>query len=149
MRRGVWIAGVLLTALTMGLEFAHVLEWPVKQGYPGELWVRLQESLYVWFGTVGAVLYVLAVLTGVVLAVLVRRAPTWWAAGLQVAALASFLTVIYPVNQRLPVTSAEPASVPADWESLRVRWELGHTIGFVLFLAAFVVLVLNRPRRTG
>lgn len=148
MRRGLWFAAVLLTALTMGLEFAHVLEWPAKQGYSGQLWVRLQESLYTWFGTLGAVVYVLAVIVGVVLAFRVRRAPVWWAAGLQVAALASFLAVIYPVNQRLPISSSDQVTVPADWTSLRVRWELGHTVGFVLFLIAFVLLLSNRPEET-
>lgn len=141
-----WIAAVVLTALTMGLEFAHVLEWPVKQGYSGELWVRLQESLYSWFGTVGAVLYVLAVVAGVVLAVRLKRRAIWWAAGLQVAALASFLAVIYPVNRRLPLGSGDRVTVPPDWTSLRVRWELGHTIGFVLFLAAFVLLLWHRTK---
>jgi hypothetical protein len=146
MRRGLWFAGVVLTALTMGLEFAHVLEWPVKQGYSGEMWVRLQESLYSWFGTVGAALYVLAIVVGVALAVTRKRTPLWWAAGLQVVALATFLAVIYPVNRRLPLTSGDQVSVPPDWASLRVRWELGHTVGFALFLAAFVLLLRDRSR---
>ena len=147
MRRGLWFAAVVLTALTMGLEFAHVLEWPVKQGYSGELWVRLQESLYLWFGNLGAILYVLAVIVGVVLAFRVKRTSMWWAAGLQVAALASFLAVIYPVNLRLPLSSSDQVTVPPDWASLRVRWELGHTIGFVLFLSAFVLLLRNSPEK--
>ncbi|HEX3784445.1 MAG TPA: hypothetical protein VHX38_32700 [Pseudonocardiaceae bacterium] len=103
-------AAVLLTGLTMGLEFAHILEWPQKQHYPGPLYVRLQESLYIWFGNLGGVLYVLAVVATVALAVLARRdrrsrGVLGVAAGLQVVALAGFLTVIYPVNQRFPVNS--------------------------------------------
>jgi hypothetical protein len=150
MRRGVTFAAVLLTALTMGLEFAHVLEWPQKQHYSGSLYVRLQESLYIWFGNLGSVLYVAAVIVTVVLAVLVRRAGglRWWistAAALQVIALASFLTVILPVNQRLPVNSA--GTVPADWTTLRDRWELGHTVGFLLFAVSFVLLLLTLTRR--
>lgn len=43
MRRSARLANLVLTALIMGLEFAHVLEWPQKQGYPGALYVRLQE----------------------------------------------------------------------------------------------------------
>jgi hypothetical protein len=144
MRRAVLFAAVLLTALTMGLEFAHVLEWPQKQHYAGPLYVRLQESLYLWFGNLGGVLYVLAVIATVVLAVLVRRdagrrAVLGTAAGLQVIGLVTFLTIIQPVNQRLPVNSA--GVVPVDWTSLRDRWELGHAIGFVLFAASFVLLL--------
>ncbi|HKN95506.1 MAG TPA: hypothetical protein VJX10_00200 [Pseudonocardiaceae bacterium] len=146
MRRGVLFAAVLLTALTMGLEFAHVLEWPQKQHYPGPLYVRLQESLYIWFGNVGGVLYVLAVIATVVLAVLARpRGLLGVAAGLQVVGLASFLAVVYPVNQRLPVNSG--GAVPADWAALRDRWELGHAIGFGLFAVSFVLLLAFLTRR--
>ena len=45
-RRWVLVAALLLTAWTMGLEFAHVLEWQPKSAYPGPLYVRLQEPLY-------------------------------------------------------------------------------------------------------
>lgn len=152
MRRGVLFAAVLLTALTMGLEFAHVLEWPQKQHYSGPLYVRLQESLYVWFGNLGGVLYVLAVVATVVLAVLTRhdrgaRGVLGVAAGLQVVGLASFLTVVYPVNLRLPVAGS--GSVPPDWAGLRDRWEWGHTVGFVLFTASFVLLLVFLVRRTA
>lgn len=35
--------------------------------------------------------------------------------------------VIYPVNLRLPITTGSTVTVPADWASPHVRWELGHT----------------------
>lgn len=150
MRRGVLSAALLLTALTMGLEFAHVLEWPQKQHYPGSLYVHLQESLYIWFGNLGGVLYVLAVVATVVLAILLRREPArrgWFAtaAGLQVVAQVTFLTIVYPVNLRLPVDSA--GTVPADWAALRDRWELGHAVGFALFTASFVLLLVPLVRQ--
>lgn len=149
MRRVMLFLVLLLTALTVGLEFAHVLEWPRKQHYPGALYVRLQESLYVWFGNLGGIVYVLAVLATVVLAVLVRRDRGWrWpvavAAGLQVLALVSFLAVIYPVNQQFPVGGT--GAVPSDWAALRERWELGHSLGFVLFAASFVLTALTLVR---
>jgi hypothetical protein len=137
--------------LAMGLEFAHVLEWPQKQRYSGSLYVRLQESLYIWFGNLGGVLYVLAVAMTVVLAVLVRRQPgrrgaIGTAAALQVVGLITFLTIIRPVNLRLPVNSG--GTVPADWAGLWDRWELGHTVGFVLFAAAFVLLLVPFMRQS-
>lgn len=151
MRRGVLFAAVLLTALTMGLEFAHVLEWPQKQHYSGSLYVRLQESLYIWFGNLGGLLYVSAVAVTVVLAVLVRRQSgrrgvIGTAAALQVVGLITFLTVVYPVNLRLPVNSV--GTVPSDWTGLRDRWELGHTVGFVLFAASFVLLLVPLVRQS-
>lgn len=149
MRRVVLFAAVVLTALTMGLEFAHVLEWPQKQHYSGPLYVRLQESLYVWFGNLGGVLYVLTVIATVVLALLMRRDPgsrglVGAAAALQVVGLASFLAIVYPVNLRLPVDSG--GAVPPDWTGLRNRWELGHAVGFVLFAASFVLLLIPLVR---
>jgi hypothetical protein len=151
MRRGVYFAALLLTAWTMGLEFAHLLEWPVKATYPGPLYVWLQESLYVWFGNVGSVIYVLAIVASVVVAVLSRtdRGARWLtgvAAGLEIVGLASFFAIIYPVNLRFPVYGT--GAVPEDWAGLRVRWEFGHTLGFVLFTAAFALQVLCLLRRT-
>lgn len=142
-RAGLFLA-LLLTAWTMGLEFAHLLEWAPKTGYPAALYVRLQESLYVWFGNVGGVIYVLAVVLGVIVAVSLRRERSsrllvGSAAVLQVAALVEFLTVVYPVNGRFPVHGT--GAVPGDWAVLRHRWEMGHAVGFVLFTAAFVLLL--------
>lgn len=141
-----WIVTLLLVALTMGLEFAHLLEWQPKAEYPGALYVRLQKSLYVWFGTVGAALYVVAILATMALAVVRRgdRPPLVPLAALaEVIALVTFLAVIYPVNQRFPVHSA--GTVPPDWMALRDRWELTHAGGFVLFAVAFVLLLVARP----
>lgn len=151
MRRACFFLAVLLTAWAMGLEYAHVLEWPAKAGYPAGLYVRLQESLYIWFGNVGGVLYVLAIVLSIATAVLLRhdrtaRRLTGAAAGLEIVALATFFMIIYPVNLRLPVHGA--GSVPADWAALRNRWELGHTIGFVLFTAAFTLQLLTLLRRS-
>lgn len=144
-RRVVSLAALLLAAWTMGLELAHVLEWPPKAGYPGRLYTRLQESLYVWFGNIGGVIFVLAVVAGVTWAFLVRherstRVPVVAAAGAELLALVVFLTVVYPVNFRFPVHG--PGAVPDGWEALRDRWELGHTAGFVLFTVAFVLLLV-------
>jgi hypothetical protein len=71
------MAALLLSALTMGLEFAHVLEWGPKASYSGPLYSRLQESLYVWYGNIGGVIYVLAVVATVVLAVIAVRDHAW------------------------------------------------------------------------
>lgn len=141
---------LLLTAWTMALGFAHVLEWAPKAHYSGALYTRLQESLYFWFGFVGAVIYVLAVATSVATAVLTRRdaagrRPVAVAAALEVVAMIVFFTVVYPVNFRFPVHGS--GAVPTDWAALRDRWELGHAIGFALFTTAFVLLLLAASRQ--
>lgn len=116
--RATWFIALFLSACTMGLEFAHVLEWGPKDGYSAALYTRLQESLYFWFGTIGAAIYILAIAITTLLAIRLRhdpvkRSPVRIAAGLEVLALASFLVIIYPVNQHFPVHGG--GAVPAGW----------------------------------
>jgi hypothetical protein len=153
LRRSGLFAALVLTAWTMGLEFAHVLEWGPKASYPGPLYVRLQESLYVWYGNIGSVIYVLAVASTVALAAAAcrdraARGPAVAAAAAELVALAVFLAVVLPVNSRFPVHGS--GAVPPGWAALRDRWEVGHTIGFVLFTTAFALLlaVVLRPGAT-
>jgi hypothetical protein len=134
----------------MGLELAHVLEWAPKTHYPARLYARLQESLYLWFGNAGSVIWILAIVAAVGLAVLNRRdratrrlAAT--AAGLELAALAWFFAVVYPVNLQFPVHG--PVTIPTNWATLRDRWEIGHAVGFLVFTAAFVLLLAGLQRR--
>ena len=149
LRRGGLFAALLLSAWTMGLEFAHVLEWGPKASYPGPLYVRLQESLYTWYGNVGGVIYVLAVVCTVALAVLAwqdhaSRGLAVAAAAVELAALVVFLAVVLPVNSRFPVHGS--GAVPAGWVALRDRWEAGHATGFVLFTVGFILLALTALR---
>ncbi|MGH3836214.1 MAG: hypothetical protein ACRDSF_10995 [Pseudonocardiaceae bacterium] len=143
---------LLLAALTMGLLFAHVLELGPKFGYPPELYVQLNNSLYAWYGPpLGALLYVGSIVTAGVLTWLVRRrravlAWTGTAAILQAAALVTYFAVVEPVNQRL--RPLPPGTVPADFAALRTQWEFGHVTEFVLFLVAFVLLVVSVLRET-
>lgn len=87
---------LLLVALTMGIEFGHVLELGPKLSYPPELYLRLNTSLYAWFGPpVGAVIYFGSILA------------------------------------------------TADFATLRNQWEFAHALGFVLFTATFVLLLVS------
>ena len=145
LRRSSLFAALLLSALTMGLEFAHVLEWGPKASYPGPLYMPLQESLYDWYGNIGGVIYVLAVIATIMLAAQAwrehaSRGLAVTAAAIEVAALVVFLTVVLPVNSNLPVHDS--GAVPAGWAGLRNRWEAGHATGFALFTAAFIVLAI-------
>ena len=64
---------ILVTALSMGMAFCHLLEMPAKMTYDGALWLTLLQTLYGAFGTIGAFIEVSAVLTAVVLVFLVRQ----------------------------------------------------------------------------
>lgn len=98
--RSTQVLTVLLVALTMGLEFAHVLELGPRLGYPPQLYAQLTNTLYFWFGTLGAAVYVGSIGAAAALTWLVRRCGrtvvtlTGAAAVLQLAALVTWLTLI-------------------------------------------------------
>jgi uncharacterized membrane protein len=149
------LLALALTALTAGLTFAHVLEMPAKLAYPPDLYVALQNTLYVSFGppNIGAFVEPGAILAVVVLAFVVRRRrPAFWlTAAAAICLLLAFPVVFFlftePANSMFH--AARPASVPADFGAYRTQWEYSHAARFVLHLAGFVLLALSvllRPR---
>lgn len=145
-----WMAGrslvIVLSALTLGLTFAHVLELPQRLGYDAELWTHLTrpDALYRYFGIVGGPIEVAAVVGVIALAIAVRgRRPTGRlmlpAAVLHAAALGAWLTVVAPANIEIGLWTA--GAIPPGWESWRIRWEAGHALSFVLLLIGFCMLV--------
>ena len=120
---------LILTALFMGLEFAHTLELPAKLQYDGALYVTIQNSLYRYFGAPGPGAWVTvgAVLAAIALTVLVRKHPTafrWTLIG-TLCLLAAFPLIFFlwidPVN--VLFEQANPATLPARWKLLRHQWE--------------------------
>ena len=137
---------LLLTALTMSMAFAHLLEMPAKRGYGAFVYVTVQQSLYQMFGTVGAALEVGAVLSSIGLVFLVHgRRPafllTVTAAVLVLAAHLAFWVLIAPVNAQMSTWT--PAGVPSAWTVLRDRWEFTHAARALLMLSAFAALVMS------
>ncbi|MGH4006450.1 MAG: hypothetical protein ACRDSO_20375, partial [Pseudonocardiaceae bacterium] len=112
----------------------------------------LNNSLYAWYGPpFGALLYTGSIVAAGVLTWLVRRrravlAWTGTAAILQAAALVTYFAVVEPVNQRF--RPLPPGTVPEDFAALRAQWEFGHATEFLLFLVAFVLLVVSVLRET-
>lgn len=147
-----YAVSLLLVALTMGMLYAHVLEIGPKLHYPPELYLRLNNSLYAWFGPpLGAAIQTGALVATAVLAWLVRRQYrvrllTTAAFVLQAAALGNYFARVEPVNVRFRALSS--SQVPGDFLALRAHWEYGHALDFALFTAAFMLLVsalLVRP----
>jgi hypothetical protein len=137
---------LVLAALTLGLSFAHALERPAKMGYDPALYITLQRTLYsewrpphiggdVEPAAIGAMILLLFGVR--------RRHPAFLLTLLATVALLIAFPVVFfwlvePVNRVFRV--AEPFSPPANWLVLRERWEMGHTIRFVLQLVAFSAL---------
>ena len=149
MIRGWRFITLLLVALLTGLAFAHVLERPAKMLYDAALYVTLQKTLYVAWGppNVGGILEPAAILATIALAFAERkrRRAMWLSVGAVVALLLAFPVVFFvyvaPANEAF--LAATLATIPPNWMELRVSWETGHTIRFVLQLAALSSLILS------
>jgi hypothetical protein len=126
------LIALVLTALSMGLSFAHLLELPPKMLFNGQLWVTITtKGLYYLFGSVGAVIEVGSIVTAIVLALLVRGrglvfSLTLGGAIVLAFALALWFVFIAPVNAELAKWTS--TSFPSDWMRYRDRWEYTHAV---------------------
>jgi hypothetical protein len=140
---------LLLAALSLTMESAHVLELPQKMQYSPEMYAAVNTSLYLYFALAGAVYQTGSIVAAAVLAFLVRRhRPSfgWTLAGALSLALAFtlWLAVVAPVNSEVAeVLALSPGSAPEVWMRLRNRWEYGHAAGFAIQLIGFGALLLS------
>jgi hypothetical protein len=142
----------VFVALTLGLAFAHVLELTGKRQLAGPDWLMVQQHLYVAFGSVGAVVELLAI-TLTWLTLVQRRRAGRGSRRVTVAALSVTLglivwaLVVSPMNGVLNAWTA--ASLPDDWSLVRNRWELGHAIQAAHFAVGFIALEVDAESTGG
>jgi hypothetical protein len=137
---------LLLAALTLTMEAAHVLELPQKMRYAPELYSAINSTMYRYFALVGGPLTVLTLLSGVALVIALRHHAgfRWTAAGVLAYCIAFgiWLGVVEPVNRTVAAAFAkDPGSLPQLWTTLRARWEYGHAAGFALELLGLASLL--------
>lgn len=138
---------LILTALSLTMESAHLLELPQKMQYDAQMYAAVNGTLYRYFAIVGGAYQVGSIVAALVLTLLVRqRGETFqWTLGGAVCLLLAFgvwLSIVAPVNHAVAATvEAAPAAVPALWMQLRGRWEYGHAAGFVLQLVGLAALI--------
>lgn len=146
-------ATLLLAALSLTMESAHVLELPQKMQYDAQMYSAVNTTLYRYFAYVGAFYQLGAIVAALALAFLVRRRERsfgWTGVGALglVLAFAAWLAVVAPVNgQVAEALRTAPDSVPQLWMTLRMRWEVGHAIGFVLQLLGLSALIWSTLAR--
>ena len=140
---------LLVAALSLTMESAHVLELPQKLAYDAATYAAVNATLYRYFAIVGGVYQVGAIVLAATLAFLVRARGSsfpWTLAG-AVALAAAFvvwLAVVAPVNGTVAeALRTDPASVPQLWAALRTRWEGGHVAGFVFQVVGFAALLVG------
>jgi hypothetical protein len=132
------VLALVVAALALTMTSAHVLEMPQKLSYDLALYTDVNSTLYRYFAIVGGTYQILAIVAVVSLAWRTRagsEAP--WVRVAAVATAASFISWLILVQ---PVNAAIAGG--ASWGDLRLRWELGHLVGFVLSLTGFVALAI-------
>lgn len=142
----VFFIALLATALALGAALAHALELPNKIDLPEREYFIVQQAYRGW----NQLAYLLAIqlISMLAIAGLSRREPrvlwpTLAAILCLLCAQAVFWTYTYPAN----VATDNWTAIPADWESLRTRWEYSHVLGAafqVLAMSALIVAVLAR-----
>jgi hypothetical protein len=143
-----------LTALGLAPGASHLMELPVKLGYPAAFYAEVTSTLYAWYGVAGGSVQVAAAIAVVVLAMRLHRAPEF---GLAMAAAASLLVslalwgfVVSPVNAVwAELSRADPAAWAAGYERLRARWEFGHVAAFIAWLTGWFGLLSLSLRWPG
>jgi hypothetical protein len=135
---------LLLAALALGMHLAHALELAPKRAWDGELFLAVQSSLYVWFGRLGPLFEVGALLAVSSLAWRLRGRPSGRAAALSAAvlvlALVAWWWLVLPAHAQIRQWTAE--ALPADWTRWRDQWQFGQAGIFALHLVAFPALLL-------
>lgn len=142
-----------LTALGLAPGAAHVMELPVKLGYPPEMYAQVTSTLYMWYGIAGGCVQVAALLTVVFLAYRTRHLPAGRLAAVAAASLLASLLVwgfvVSPVNSAwAEVASSRSSEFVSAYSRLRSRWEFGHVAAFIGWLTGWfglVAAVRNTP----
>jgi hypothetical protein len=145
---------LVLAALALTMESAHVLELPQKMRYDAGMYSAVNTTLYRYFAVVGGAYQVGSIVAVLVLVFLLRRSGrlSGWTLGGAIALLLAFgiwITVVAPVNGRISeAMRSAPDSVPGLWMRLRGRWESGHAAGFVAQLVGLCALLVSVLRET-
>jgi hypothetical protein len=142
----VFFIALLATALALGAALAHALELPNKIDMPEREYFIVQQAYRGWNQL--AYLLVIELISMLAIAIVCRQEPrVLWPALAAIlfllCAQAVFWIYTYPAN----VATDNWTAIPADWESLRTRWEYSHALGAafqVLAMSALIVAVLAR-----
>jgi hypothetical protein len=147
------IVSLVLAALSLGPSYAHVLEaLPRLTVWPAELWrdATVFHRQFEWYALIGAPVDIAAIIAAVALAFLVRDRkpmfrPAVAGAACLAAGLAAWFGFVAPANAVL--ATWQPGPIPADFDVIRMRWEIGHMIvaAFKLFGVVMLCVAVARP----
>ena len=138
------ILSVLFAALALIFSGAHLLELPHKIGLSASDYLTVQQLYRGW--QFAGVVVIGAVASIAALAYAFRNerrvfVPTIIALLCILGTQIVFWMFNFPANQ----ATDNWATLPADWESLRQRWEFGHAASALLNLGALIALLIALP----
>ena len=139
-RRGLSALALLFAALGLGLTIAHLLEIAGKRQLTGAEWLQVQRTFYGGFAIAGGIAEVGGLLASLGIVAHERRpgANSPWPISSAIG-FAGMLGAYWLGNRPLNARSAAwtPAALPADWTTVRDRWDTAHTISAVFAAIAF------------
>jgi len=139
---------IMLTAFSLSLNMAHLLELPQRMKFDRDLWVRVTvvEGVYRFFGSVGAVFEMGAIVAACALAFALRGRGAAFRLALGGAiclalAFGSWLMFVAPANAQFAGWLTGP--IPPDWSRWRDQWEYTHAINAAIKMTGLSLLVLS------
>ena len=139
---------LLLSALNLGLAWAHLIEMGPKRAMSGPEWLATQR-IYRDYGKAAGITVPTALLsTLTTLALVRRRRPATLLTALGAACTATTVAVWArfnePVNRELVEWQAD--ALPTDWERRRDQWEFAHAASAVLHGIGLAMLLVAALR---
>ncbi|MEU4604649.1 anthrone oxygenase family protein [Kribbella sp. NPDC023972] len=149
MTRFVRWASLLFTGVFAGFLVGVLVLENSLRGYGASVYTQVRQVELDSLDTLASVTLIPAILATVVLAIRARgndRRRVLVAAALLVLVFAISLAINLPINADQADWSAQ--NPPADWSTVRDRWQLAHTIRTTAALLAFATLTTALTYRT-
>jgi len=144
----IMLVSILTAALLVGNELAVALFiHPVLYSVTDEAHVRVAKPLARRLGRIMPFWYAMSLGFAILQLLTIGRAalPSWWlcCAAVILLGMIIVLTILLPVPINNQIAGWNLDRLPADWLSLRRRWDLYHRIRVVLLLVALTLLFLS------
>jgi hypothetical protein len=148
MRTLIMLVSVLTTGLLVGNELAVALFiHPVLYSVSDEAHVRVAKPLARRLGRFMPFWYAMSLVFTILQLFTIDRAAllSWWlcCATAILLGVIIVLTILLPVPINNQIAGWNLDRLPADWLSMRRRWDLYHRIRVLLLLVALALLILS------
>lgn len=139
------LIAIVLTGLSAGVAFAHLLELPNKMQLSATDYLLVQQRLYEGFGQVLGPIELGALLSAIAFTILSRKHRLSFRLGAAGAACIAAALVVWqlhngPANEAVDAWRVD--SLPANWRIYRDRWEYAHAARAGLYILGLGVLIL-------